>query len=58
MVLCNVLLSLHALISKYQNLLSLLKLGFHTCIHQNKDKMSDPKLASKFYLVTNKFEHG
>lgn len=42
--------------TKFQNL-PLIKLGFHTYIHNNKDKMADPKLASKFYLVTNKFEH-
>ena len=35
-----------------------INLGFHTYIHQNKNKMSDSKLReSNFYLVTNKFEH-
>ena len=36
----------------------LIKLGFHTYIHQNKTKMDDSKLKeSNFYLVTNPFEH-
>ena len=36
----------------------LIKLGFHTYLHQNKAKMSDSKLKeSNFYLVTNPFEH-
>ena len=36
----------------------LISLGFHTYIHQNKNKLMDSKLReSNFYLVVNKFEH-
>lgn len=54
----NILNKKHNIIQNRFENLPLLNLGFHTYIHQNKNKMGDKKLLqSKFYLVTNKFEH-